>query len=170
MTDDEKIDTSGEKIGSTFLKVVESECLTDIESTKPIESEFTYKEQELSLGNEKETRVFQLLVETDNLKSSTDKWKKKIPAKNGLFSPVTNESIAIKAMKNTAIDKFVSKILHEVFEENLNAELMGMILTETNRLAAQKNPIFVLSMADLNTFHAILVMRCYQSLPRTRLY
>ena len=34
----------------------------------------------------------------------------------------------------------------------------GEILTETNGFGAQKDCTFVLSMADLNTIHAILMM------------
>ena len=40
-----------------------------------------------------------LLGEIDNLKSSRNKWKSNIPAKNSLLSLVTNESIAIKVTK-----------------------------------------------------------------------
>lgn len=50
------------------------------------------------------------------------KFKNKIPAKINLLSPVTNKSITFKATKNTIMDKFASKQLHEVFEEYVNAE------------------------------------------------
>ena len=65
-------------------------------------------------------------------------------------------------MKNTTIDKFASKQPHEIFEEYSNAELKEMKLTEANTVEAQKNLTSVLSVAVLNTFHAISMM--------TRLY
>lgn len=43
-------------------------------------------------------------------------------------------------------------------------------ITKTNRFAAPRNQIFVLSKAHLNTFYAILMITGYHSLPHTRLY
>ena len=68
-----------------------------------------------------------LLGEIDNLKSSANKWKSNILAKNSL-SQVTNESIAIKVTKNTAIDKFPGKPPRDVCEEYVNAELKELTL------------------------------------------
>lgn len=90
--------------------------------------------------------------------------------KENLPSPVTNKSVAIKAMKNTTTDKFASKQPHEIFEEYSNAELKEMKLTEANTFEAQKNLTSLLSVAVLNTFHAISMMTGYHLLLRTRLY
>ena len=106
----------------------------------------------------------------NNLKSSANKWKNKIPAKDNLLHSVTNNAIAIKATKSTISDKFASKQPHEVLKAYVKAELKEIILTEIYSFAVQKNSTFVLSMADLNLFHAILVMTGYHSLPHTRLY
>lgn len=78
--------------------------------------------------------------------------------------------IPIKATKSTIIEKYLSKKPCEVFEEYVSAELRVMIRTEANMFAAQKNSTFVLSIVDLNTFHAILIMTGYHSLLGTRLY
>lgn len=99
MTDNKEIDGNGEKLGSALPKdftgpteIHSNTALTDGEFTKTADGEPCDKEQELSFGNEKETRALQLLGEINNLKSSRNKWKKKIPARNNLL-PVTSESI-----------------------------------------------------------------------------
>ena len=71
VTDDTEIDANAEKLASPFAKDVtgpieihSNTALTDIESTKSSQSEPTYNEQESSLGNKKETRVFSFLVKS----------------------------------------------------------------------------------------------------------
>ena len=46
-----------------------------------------------------------------------------------------------------------------------------MILEETSRYASQNNnTLLQLTMSNLNTFNAILMLTGYQSLPRTRIF
>ena len=129
------------------------------------------KMMSLYLNDEKESYILKLLSEINDQKNAKTKWIKKIPTRNNLLLPTDGESIKIKETRNDIVETFAAKQPHEIFEEYVNAELKEKILVETNRYAAQKNTNFVLSMADLNAFNAILILTGYHhSLPRTRLF
>ena len=86
-----------------------------------------------------------------------------------------NQSLAspkkIRQTKNNIVETIEGKQPNEVFEYFVNHELKAKIIEETNRYASQKNNnLFNLTMDNLNTFNAILMITGYHSLPRTRMF
>ena len=63
------------------------------------------------------------------------------------------------------MEELAGKQPHESFEKYVNAELKEMIVTETNRYAAQKNTNSTLTVTDLDTFKTVLILTGYHSLP-----
>ena len=172
LTDDEEIDANGDKLGSALpgdvAGLIEVHTNTDDEFntlSEPAENDVT-----LSSNDEKESHILKLLSEINDPKNAKTNWMKKIPTRNNLLLPINGESLKIQETRNDIVEAFAGKQPHEIFEEYANAELKEKILVETNRYAAQKNTNFVLFMADLNAFNAILILTGYHSLTRTRLF
>ena len=176
MADDEEIDANGNKLGSTLPGDVAGLIEVHTNTANAIDDEFNTTSEPakndvtLSSNDEKESHILKLLSEINDQKNAKTKWMNKIPSRNNLLLPIEGESLKIKETRSDIVETFAGKQPHEIFEEYVNAELKKKILVEKNRYAAQKNTNFVLSMADLNTLNAILILTDYHSLPRTRLF
>ena len=68
------------------------------------------------------------------------------------------------------MEELAGKQPHESFEKYVNAELEKMIVKETNHYAAQKNKNSTLTVTDIETFNAVLILTGYHLLPRTRMF
>ena len=111
-----------------------------------------------------------MLKDTESQKDIQMKWLN-ISIRNNLLEPIVGVSKNIKAKKNAAIETLEGKQPHEIFEYFVNQEMKEMILEETNQYVSQNNiTLFQLTMSNLNTFNAILMLCDYHSLPRTQMF
>ena len=121
-------------------------------------------------ADEKEKKVIGLLEKIENEKNIVTNWKSTLPIRNQLLEPVKGESKTVKDSKNAIMEELAGKQRHEAFEKYVNAELKEMIVTETNRYAAQKNRNSTSKVTDLETFNTVLILTVYHSLLWTRIF
>ena len=115
-------------------------------------------------ADEKEKNVIGLLEKIENEKNKVTTWKSTLPIRNQLLEPVKGESKTVKDSKNAIMEELAGKQQHEAFEKYVNAELKEIIVTETNRYAAQKNRNSTSKVTDLETFNTVLTLTVYHSL------
>ena len=121
-------------------------------------------------ADEKEKKVIGLLEKIENEKNKVTTWKSTLPIRNQLLEPVKGESKTVNDSKNAIMEELAGKQRHEAFEKYVNAELKEMIVTETNRYAAQKNRNSTSKVTDLETFNTVLILTVYHSLLWTRMF
>ena len=121
--------------------------------------------------NEKESIVMNLLKDIESQKDVRMKWSNNIPTRNNLLEPILGASGNIRAKKNAVVETLEGKQQYEMFDYFVNQEMKEMILEETSRYASEDNStLFQLTMSNLNTFNAILMLAGYHSLPRTQMF
>ena len=175
VTDEEEVDDNGERVDNRMPNDVSGTIeiqtnIPEIEKKVQIDNNECTNSDTNAERNEKEERVLEILEEIQECKTKTMKWKEHVPAKNSLFSAISDKSGKTKEAKSHIVDKFAGKEPHEIFEQYVNAELKSMIVEETNRYAAHENSNALFTTADLETFNAVLMLTRYHSLPRTRMF
>ena len=105
--------------------------------------------------------------DVDSIEESSSSSKTDQPITNVLAN---GKLKTVKNLKNVTMEELAGKQPHEAFEKYVNTELEKMVVKETNHYAAQKNKNSTLTVTDIETFNAVLILTGYHLLPRTRMF
>lgn len=100
----------------------------------------------------------------------TPKWTKRSNREGQFEYNIAPEPQPLNELQNDLVNNLKEKSAIELFKLFFDAEVLTMIIDETNRYAQQKNSNFLLHERDLKRFLGILVLSGYHTVPSVRDY